>query len=128
MSYTLSDADFSAVAGKSADDRYDYLLDTIVREEKVWILSSDQGMVMMSSDGEQCLPVWPHPDFASEWATGDWEDCSPDSVDLQSWLERWLPGMEADGVTLAVFPAADEETVVVDPREMLELLQERQQG
>ena len=128
MSYTLSAEDFREVAGKSADERYDYLLDTIVREEKVWILSSDKGMVMMSSDGEQCLPVWPHPDFASEWATGDWEDCSPDSVDLQSWLERWLPGMEADGVTLAVFPATDEETVVVDPREMLELLQERQQG
>lgn len=128
MSYTLSTEEFRDLAGKSADGRYDYLLDTMMREERVWILSSDQGMVMMSSEGEQCLPVWPHPDFAAEWATGDWADCSPEPVDLQSWLERWLPGMEADGVVLAVFPTTDEETVVIDPPAMRELLEERQQA
>lgn len=128
MSYTLSTEDFRDIAGRSADERYEYLLDTLMRDEKVWILSSDQGMVMMSSEGEQCLPVWPHPDFAEDWATGDWADCSPEPVDLRSWLDRWLPGMEADGVVLAVFPTTDEETVVIEPPEMRELLEERQQA
>ena len=128
MSYTLSAGDFRDVAGRSADERYDYLLDTMVSEGRVWILSSDKGMVMMSSEGEQCLPVWPHPDFAADWATGDWADCSPEAVDIQSWRERWLPGMEADGVVLAVFPTTDEETVVIAPPEMQELLQARQQA
>ena len=128
MSYTLSAEDFRAVADQSAEERHDYLLDTVVREAKVWILSSDKGMVMMSSEGEQCLPVWPHPDFAADWATGDWEDCSPEPVDLQAWTERWLPGMENDELTLAVFPTSDEETLVIPPGEMLQLIQARQQA
>lgn len=128
MTDQLSSEDFAAIRGLSAEARQDYLVGAAVQDESVWILSSDQGMVMMSSDGEQCLPIWPHPDFAAEWATGDWGDCSPDAVDLQSWQERWLPGMEADGVAVAVFPATDEETVVMDPRELLDLIESHRQG
>lgn len=119
MNETLNPEDFQAIKGLPAEARHDYFVATIVRDEAVWILSSDQGMVMMSSGGEQCLPVWPHPDFAAEWATGDWRDCSPDAVDLESWLERWLPGMEADDVSVAVFPASEEETVVMDAGDLL---------
>ena len=118
MTQTLSSQDFDAVSGMSADDRFDHLVEQTVKREAIWALRSEKGLVIMSSDGEECLPVWPHPDFAAAWATGDWSDCEPFKVDLAAWVERWLPGMKNDGLFLAAFPVGEEETSVVAPDDM----------
>lgn len=122
MSYALNRNDLDAVPALSADERHDYFVDKILQGGKVWTLGSDRGMVMMSSDGEECLPLWPHPDFAASWANGDWSDCKPVSVDLKAWRERWIPGMQKDGVVLAVFPGSGEDALVVEPRELEEAI------
>ena len=120
MSETLSQQQRDAVLGLSADKRYDYFVGKVVETGQVWSLRSDKGWVMVSTDGAQCLPVWPHPDFARDWATGDWADCQPVSIDLKAWTERWLPGMQEDEIAVAVFPSADEQGVVVEPEELLD--------
>ena len=127
MSQTMSSEDFEAVSRMSADARFDHLVGEVLTNETVWTLRSEKGLVIMSSEGEQCLPVWPHPDFAAAWATGDWADCEPFEVDLSAWVERWLPGMKEDGLSLAVFPVGDAETPVVEPEEMKAAIQSRQQ-
>lgn len=126
MSYSLSPKEFHAVSGMPADERYEYFTDAAVKSAQVWILSSDKGTVLMSSEGQDCLPVWPHPDFATQWASGEWSDCSPMAIGLKAWLERWLPGMHKDGLALAVFPGTEEEGIVVGPDDMLVSLQEKQ--
>lgn len=118
MTYTLSPKEFHSVSGMSAEERFDYFVDAIIKSKEVWTLSSDQGTVLMSSEGEDCLPVWPHPDFAEQWVSGDWSDCTAMSIDLGVWLERWLPGMDEDGIALAVFPGTEEEGIVVTAKEM----------
>lgn len=124
MSYPLSDRDYDAVLRLSAEDRYDYFVDKVVEGDQVWSLKGADGWVVMTSeDGEECLPVWPHPDFAAAWATGEWADCEPTAVDLDAWLERWTPGMEKDGTMLAVFPRSDEEGLVVPPGEVRESIE-----
>lgn len=125
MSYTLNRADRDDVPALSANERHDYFVEKILEGGKVWTLGSDRGMVMMSSDGEECLPVWPHPDFAAAWASDDWSDCEPVPVELDAWLERWLPGMQSDEVVLAIFPGSGEDTMVVDPGELEETLLQR---
>lgn len=127
MSKSLSHDEFHAISGSSADERYDYFVDAVIQWQQVWTLSSDKGTVLMSSEGEDCLPVWPHSDFASQWATGDWSDCSPMSIDLPAWLERWLPGLEEDGLVIAVFPGTEEEGIVVAPQDLRQALLARQE-
>lgn len=100
---------------RSADERYQFFLETVVRTGEVWSLRSRKGWVMMSSDAEECLPVWPTAELASDWIEDDWSDCSPVSIPLGRWLDRWLPGMRRDGIALAVFPNMDEEGMVVGP-------------
>jgi hypothetical protein len=119
MSYTLSDSDRSVVALLSADGRYDYFVEKAVAGGEVWSLQCDDGWVtMLSHDDEECLPVWPHRDFAQQWATGEWSDCVPTAVPLDTWLQRWTPGMEQDGTLLVVFPHSDEEGTIVTPTEL----------
>jgi hypothetical protein len=119
MSYPLSDADRSVVSMLSADGRYEYFVEKAVAGGEIWSLQCDDGwVVMLSQEEEECLPVWPHRDFAAQWADGEWADCKPAMVPLDVWLERWTPGMEQDGTLLVVFPDSDEEGTIVTPREL----------
>lgn len=125
MSYPLTDNEFNAVALLSAEGRYDYFVDKVVAGGEVWSLQSEDGWVIVTSeDGEECLPVWPHPNFAAQWATDDWSDCTPTAIPLATWLERWTPGMEKDGTLLAVFPSVEGEGDIVAPRELAASIEE----
>lgn len=119
----MSPEDPKDVTRLSAEERYDYLVDTIIKDEQVWTLQSDDGVVLMSSEGVECLPIWPHAELAKEWASGDWSDCYPAAIDLDSWMSRWLPGMEKDGYSLAMFPSVNEEGIVMTPADLREQLE-----
>lgn len=101
-----------------AHERYQYFVDQVVACGEVWSLANAEGWVAFSSEGEPCLPVWPHPDYAEFWATDDWSDCEPKLIELDTWLQRWIPGMEADGTQIVVFPGETEEGVIVTPAEL----------
>lgn len=120
MSYELTDSEFNTVSMLSAEGRYDYFVEKAVAGGEVWSLQSDAGWVAMrSEDGEECLPVWPHRDFAAQWTTEDWSDCTPTAIPLGVWMERWLPGMAQDGTSLAIFPNDEGEGNIVTPMELL---------
>lgn len=122
MSYSLSKKDYASVLKLPADQRYEYFIAQVVGSKEIWSLANADGWVAFSSEGDACLPVWPHPDYARAWAVDDWSDCEPQSIELDVWLERWLPGMEADGTLIVVFPNEMEEGVIVSPAEMEESL------
>ena len=79
-------------------------------------------MSLSSIDGEECLPIWPHPEFAKAWAVDDWSDCEPKAINLEVWLERWTAGLERDNTVLAVFPVNEEEGIVITPAELEEAI------
>jgi len=118
MSYQLSSHERHTTQSLSADKRYDHFVAKVVENEQIWILSDEQGCVIVSSGGEQCVPVWPHPEYAAAWATDEWSDCQPTAIDLDTWMERWTPGLTEDDLMIAVFPHADEQGVVVAPSEL----------
>ena len=125
----LTDRQRREVAGQSAEQRYQYFIDQVVDAGEVWSLRADDGWVEVSSeDGEPCMPVWPHPDFAAEWATDGWEDCRPAAIDLDTWLSRWTLGLERDGVMLVVFPGLDEDGMVLPASELSEALLAAREG
>ncbi|MGE0079858.1 MAG: DUF2750 domain-containing protein [Thiohalomonadaceae bacterium] len=125
MTDTLTDSEALVADIMSADARYDYAVEKIAERGLVWSLKSEQGWVVMTTpDGEECLPVWPHRDFAARWANGEWADCTPEAIPLDAWMTRWTPGLEQDGTLLAVFPHSDEEGTVVTPGEFLDALEQ----
>ncbi|PTY36075.1 hypothetical protein BGP77_01795 [Saccharospirillum sp. MSK14-1] len=122
MSQSPSQQQLDTLPTLPAEARYDFLVRSVLENEQVWTLRGDAGTVLMSCDGDDCLPIWPHAEFAQQWVSGDWADCEPLAIDLAAWLERWLPGLKEDGLALAVFPGKKEEGIVLEPLEFLELL------
>lgn len=123
MTYQLDKEQYQQQQRMPAAKRYANFLTKVAVWEEVWSLRNDDGWVGVSSDGEECLPVWPHPDFAQSWATHDWSDCRAEAIPLDVWMERWLPGMEADGSMIAVFPVDGVDGgTVVDPIELFDAI------
>lgn len=122
MSQSPSAQQLDTLPTLPAEARYDFLIKTLLQNEQLWTLRGEAGTVLMSCEGVECLPIWPHAEFAQQWASDDWADCQPLAIDLAAWLERWLPGLQEDGLALAVFPGKKEEGIVLEPLEMLEIL------
>lgn len=104
MSYELSDTERNAALQLNADYRFDHFISKLVEHEELFVLTDEHGVMMLTTDDEDCIPVWPHPEYAKAWAEGEWADCKPQSITLKVWLERWIDGMEQDELCVAVFP------------------------
>ncbi len=118
MSFKLSTTERDNTIALSNYQRYQYFIDKVAEHGEIWSLANDEGWVTLSAEGDNCLPIWPHEDFAAQWATGDWVDCTPKSVTLEVWLKRWTKGLKSDETLLVVFPNLEEEALLVDPEEL----------
>jgi hypothetical protein len=98
---------------QSSQDRYDYLLEQIIENQEIWILVGDGGSVLLKSDGDECVPVWPHKEAATAWIKGDWSDCKTLSITLTDWQARWTKGLREDDYAVAIFPNQQEEGIVL---------------
>jgi Protein of unknown function (DUF2750) len=124
MTYEMDEKQFETVIGLSAQERYEYFLEKVIEFKEVWSLRNDDGFVSMADDnGEECIPFWPHPDYARALATVSWSDCKPEVVSLDGFLEKWLVGMEKDKLNVTVFPAPGLKGAVVTPEHLKEDLQ-----
>ena len=99
------------------EKRLSYLLKEVNRQQEVWILTDEHGSVMLNTEDEDCIPVWPSAAFANNWATGEWSHCVANSVPLTTWLERWTQGLLEDEVMIAAFPNPEEEGILLFPDE-----------
>lgn len=99
----------------SPDKRYTVLLEEVKSTGKIWILTDEHGCVMLNSEDEDCVPVWPSQIAAQYWATGDWAECKPQAIALEDWLERWTNGLEGDELNVAIYPNPDEAGLILFP-------------
>lgn len=107
-----------------ADARLEAFIEGVCRNSTVWGLKSAAGWAVVGADDQDCFPVWPDEAGARAWAVGELADCTPASIDLDGWMQRWLPGMDGDGTLVLVNPSDDdnEEGLVLSPGELEELL------
>jgi hypothetical protein len=89
------------IAQFTPEQRLSYLVKECILNKQVWILTDQDGCVMLNTEDEDCTPVWPSEAFAQAWATGDWSKCEP----------------KDDDVAIAVFPSEDEEGLVISAQE-----------
>ncbi|BAJ00873.1 DUF2750 domain-containing protein [Shewanella violacea] len=98
--------------------RYDYFVEQVKTEEILWTLQDDDGCVMLTTEEEDCIPMWPSEEAAKSWAVDDWESCIPLAIPVSEWLERWVPGMQDDDLFVAVYPVQEDLGVVIPPYEL----------
>jgi hypothetical protein len=101
-----------------AEQRCKYLLKQVVANQEIWILTDQHGSVMVTTDEEDCIPVWPNQEFAQMWATNEWEGFEAKSISLTQWHKKWTSGLEEDELSVVVFPLPDDEGAVLYPTEL----------
>lgn len=122
MSVTPLPKELQKILNTNAEERLAYTLKQINEDNTVWILTDEHGCVMLNTEDEDCVPVWPLEAFAQSWATGEWSECKALSISLNKWKSRWTQGLIDDDLAVVVFPSENEEGLVLFPDEFEEEL------
>jgi hypothetical protein len=117
MTLTLDPQQIEQISNYDGEKRLKYSIKEMVAQREIWILTDEHGCVMLNTEDEDCVPVWPNQEFAQAWATGDWEECKPEAISLNKWHSRWSYGLEEDELSVVVFPNQNEEGVILFPDE-----------
>ena len=123
--YALSPKEFQSVSALEAKERFTHFVKRVADWELVWGLRNESGWVAAGdNENNSGFPVWPHPEYAAACATNEWADASPQSIDVRTFMESWLPNMAADCILLAVFPTPNLHGVMVSAPELLAALEQ----
>ena len=102
------------------NDRYDYFIRKITDFEKVWGLYNDGWAMSSGPNKNEMMVFWPEKEFAKLCANGTWENYKPKNIKLNTFLDKWLPGMEKDGLSIGIFQTPDDKGVIMTPSQLLE--------
>lgn len=105
MTWTMHDREFESVLSLPHQERYEYFVKRVADRNEVWsLLRNGKWVIAGDDEGNELIPVWPHPRFAEACVSAEWDGAIPASIPLSQWLERWLPGIARDRRLIAVFP------------------------
>ncbi|RDV24458.1 DUF2750 domain-containing protein [Alteromonas aestuariivivens] len=107
----------------SPQNRAQQTVEMIASGAQIWILTDNDGCVMLTSEDEDGVPVWPDEALARLWATDDWADCQPMAISLDKWMSKWTPGLMQDALVIMVCPVPGEEGEVMAPEDFAAALQ-----
>lgn len=99
------------------EQRFKYLCKEVNKQKQIWLLVDEHGCVMLNSEDEDCVPVWPNQEFALAWATEEWSHCTAEAISLEKWHNRWTHGLEDDELALVTFPDQNSEGLIFFPDE-----------
>ena len=116
---SINSHEIESVVRLSGPERYAYFIKRVVDAEKLWSLKNKDGWILASDIyGSQVVPVWSHAEYAKLCANDEWRNCSPATINLRDWIDKWIPGMIQDKRKVAVFPTIVSKGVVVIPEKL----------
>jgi hypothetical protein len=121
----LDEKDIETASALGPSERYAHFLKRVLETKELWSLKGDDGFVAMVDDeGHAGLPLWPHHRFAEQHATGELSSTQPARISLSDFINKWVGGMEKDGLKLVIFPTLGMQGIVVEPARLLADLSE----
>jgi len=108
--------------------RYVLTVSEIGRSNEGWVLASGDNIAIMDAGGTSAMPLWPYRELAAS-ASGAEDELAatepppePTSIDALELVEKILPALIANEVSVATFPAPDD-TRVIEARGVIRDLQ-----
>ncbi|GBC59404.1 hypothetical protein DENIS_0343 [Desulfonema ishimotonii] len=108
----------------SGKERFLYFVRKVADFEEVWGLFADGWAMTADNEGRKAIPFWPEKDFSNLCAEGAWKNYNSKQIKLDKFMSKWLPGMEKDGVLVAIFPTPKNKGVIIQPKELSASLEE----
>lgn len=108
--------DVNASNNKSNQERYKYLIDSIILNKQVWMLQASDGSFAMFEDtnGQSYVAVWPDKESTVPFTIDDWEGYTPDCMGLGEFLD-WMNELKNDGIMIGAFPNSAMQSLALDP-------------
>lgn len=121
----MTTPDLETIQKYNAEQLYSHFVSEAATQKQIWILTDEYGSVMLNTDDEDCVPVWPSKELAEAWATGEWSDCKAEAISLKKWHSRWTGGLEEDGFAVVICPIEEQDGLVVYPEELDKALEKK---
>ena len=90
---------------KDSETRFNIFLDTVKSTKEIWGLQSDDGWVICDSteyEDTGVMPFWSHEAYAKHLAKEEWSHYKPTQIDIDSFIDNWLKGMNDDELLVGV--------------------------
>jgi hypothetical protein len=107
-----------SVLNLSTKERYLYFIRKIADFEEVWGLYNDGWALLSDGENNEVIPFWPESEFAEICAVGKWSSYEPKSIDVYSFKENWLTGMQEDNKKVGVFYTPQGKGIIASPNEL----------
>ncbi len=117
----MSDEQPLDVSQLDCESRYDYFLSVVEDAREIWILINDENQFLKIFSEEEefeYLPVWPTEDLAKAYSDAGDEALTPKSISLPEFLNKWVAGLQNDGLEVGVFPGTDQSVWIMEPAEL----------
>ena len=102
----------------SSEERYAYFIRKVADFEEVWGLY-DNGWALMGDDEKnEVFPFWPEFEFAQLCARDKWTSYKPKSIDVYSFLEKWLTGMQRENKNIGVFYIPQGKGIIISAKKL----------
>lgn len=105
-------------------ENYQLFIDQILDSGEVWAIIQDEGWAMCESaedSSQMVIPFWSDIDLAQIHCCGDWADYNPQKIDLQDFVEHWLPGMRKDELLLGPNWNTEMLGLEIEPTELISM-------
>lgn len=112
MAWIPREKEIGAMLAADGKRRYEYFIHRVCDTRKIWGLY-DEGWASLGDGEKKLIPLWPHAAYAERFKKAEWTSYAPREIELGVFLDRWIPGMKADGVQPAIFPIGTGNSVVV---------------
>ncbi len=107
-----------------ARERYRHFIGRVADWKKLWVISdAEENLFVRTASTVEYLPVWPHPEYAVDTANLVALKLTATEVDLYDFMDNWLMGLDTDNVNVGIFPDLEENTWIMEPRDLLEALE-----
>lgn len=123
MTYQMNKHQFDQVISLPAQKRFNHFISKITDWEEVWALKSIDGFATLGdNENHICIPLWPHSEYATALAKDSWSNFRPESIDIENFINKWIPGMIKDEYWVAVFPTPSQKGIIISPSALYEVL------
>ncbi|WP_163931809.1 DUF2750 domain-containing protein [Paraferrimonas sp. SM1919] len=109
-------------ASSDPELRLKHLLNAVKASNKIWILTDADGCMMLNTEDEDCVPIWPSEETAKTFAIDEWQHCQPQQISVAKWKSRWSYGLADDELAIVIHPDSEGNGVILDPLEFDQLL------
>lgn len=112
-------------------DNHRRFIERVAKSRVVWGLKSTKGWAVAPSndhEGQEVMPFWSDRAYAARAARDEWAGYEVTAIDVDSFIDNWLRGMNKDGLLAGTNWNAQLMGLEVEPAELAQALLEAMEG